>query len=96
MATSECFQLILINAFWPNVIHVELRILHQRSTPQGNFTILQTEVTNLPTETGSGGGGIEPPTLPWRRAWLIFIHIIITSILHRANSNKVLAKFENC
>jgi len=63
MATSECFQLILINACWPNVIHVEQRILHQRSTPQGNFTILPTEVANLPTETGSGGV-LHPPTHP--------------------------------
>ena len=36
-------------------MHVEQRILHQRNTPLGNFTILPTEVANLPTKTGSGG-----------------------------------------
>ena len=43
-------------------MHVEQRILHQRNTPQGNFTILPTKVANLPTETGSGG--VAPPQLP--------------------------------
>ena len=33
--------------------------MHQQNTPQGNFTILPTEVANLPTETGSGG--VAPP-----------------------------------
>ena len=52
IAIFECFQLILINDCCPNGMHVEQRILHQRNTPQGNFTILTTEVANLPTETG--------------------------------------------
>ena len=45
-------------------MHVEQRILHQRNTPQGNFTILPTEVANLLTETGSGGGVAPPPHRP--------------------------------
>ena len=39
-------------------MHVE-----QCDTPQGNFTILPTEVANLPTETGSGVC-VAPPTPP--------------------------------
>ena len=45
-------------------MHVEQRILHQRDTPQGNFTILPTEVANFPTETGSGGCRTPPHTHP--------------------------------
>ena len=45
-------------------MHVEQRILHQRLTPQGNITILPTEVANLPTEAGSGGVSHPPPTHP--------------------------------
>ena len=59
IAISECFQLILINDCWPNVMHVEQRILHQ-----GKCTILPTEVANLLTETGSGGGVAPPPHRP--------------------------------
>ena len=44
-------------------MHVEQRILRQRNTPQGNFTILPTEVANLPTETGSGGCRTPTPPL---------------------------------
>ena len=40
-------------------MHVEQRILHQRNTPQGNFTILPTEVADLPTETGPLAPGLE-------------------------------------
>ena len=43
-------------------MHVEQRILHQRNTPQGKFTILPTKVTNLPTETGSRGVASPPHT----------------------------------
>ena len=35
-------------------MHVEQRILHQRNTPQGNFTILPTEVANLPPPPSAG------------------------------------------
>ena len=35
-------------------MRVEQRMLHRQNTPQGTFTILPTEVANLPTETGSG------------------------------------------
>ena len=63
MGISECFQLIQINACWPNVMRVEQR-MHRQNTPQGNFTILPTEVANLPTETGSGGDVAHPPTSP--------------------------------
>ena len=45
-------------------IYVEQRILHQRNTLQANFTILATEVANLPTETGSGGVSHPPHTHP--------------------------------
>ena len=55
IAISECFQLILINDCWPNGMHVEQHILYQGNTPQGNLTILSTEVANLPSVTGSGG-----------------------------------------
>ena len=44
-------------------MHLEQRILHQQNTPHGNFTILPTEVANLPTETGSGGCRT-PPLAP--------------------------------
>ena len=36
-------------------MHVEQRILRQRNTPQGNFTILPTELADLPTEQAQGG-----------------------------------------
>ena len=39
------------------------RILHQRITPQGNSTILPSEVANLPTETGPEGSS-HPPLAP--------------------------------
>ena len=40
-------------------MHVEQRILRQRNTSQGIFTILPTEVANLPTEQAQGG--VAPP-----------------------------------
>ena len=53
-------------------MHVDQRILQQRHTPQGTFTILPTEFINLPTETGPGG--MPPPHThthahPQPRAW---------------------------
>ena len=46
-------------------MHVDQRILQQRHTPQGNFTILPTEVAKFPTETGSGGYRTpDPPLAP--------------------------------
>ena len=44
-------------------MRVEQRMLHRQNTPQRTFTILPTEVANLPTETGSGGGS-HPLTSP--------------------------------
>ena len=43
-------------------MHAKQGILHQRHTPQGDFTILPTEAANLPTETGLGG--YRTPTPP--------------------------------
>ena len=43
-------------------IHVDQHSLQQRLTPQGNFTILPTDVVTLPTETGLGE--CHPPTSP--------------------------------
>ena len=43
-------------------MRVEQRMLHRQNTPQGTFTILPTEVANLPTETGSGG--VSHPPIP--------------------------------
>ena len=55
MAISECFKLLLINACRSNIMHVEQRILHQRNTPHGNFTILPTEQAQ---------GGCRTPHIP--------------------------------
>ena len=62
MAFPWCFWLILINVCWPKVMHVDQRILQQRHTPQGNVTILPTEILDLPTEIGLGG--CHTPTSP--------------------------------
>ena len=52
--------LILINAFRPNAMHVEQRILHQRQILEAaNFS---TQVVNLPTETGLGEASKTPRT----------------------------------
>ena len=40
-------------------MHVDQRILQQRHTPQGNVTILPTEIVDLPTETGLGESTIQ-------------------------------------
>ena len=52
-------------------MHVDQRILQQRHTTQGNFTILPTEFVNLSTETGPRGCHPPPHThthTPQRRA----------------------------
>ena len=41
-------------------MHLEQGIVHQRHTPQGNFTILPTEIANLSTEIDSGGAELPP------------------------------------
>ena len=39
--------------------------MHKRQTPPRNFTILPSEVTNFPTETGSGDvAPLKPPLAP--------------------------------
>ena len=54
-------------------MHAEQRILQQRHTPQGNVTILPTEMVDLPTETGLQWCYTPPHPLSAGPAWVLYL-----------------------